>query len=86
MARHVHHMPLQRTDIESLAIFEQLIKLRSIGGEAGFKIEDVFEYLLHRRDVVANRNLAAQMLAQVRRSADVISMRAHLPRVLFRRL
>lgn len=54
MTRHVQCDAFQLADLESLAVLEQLIELRSVAFEIGACIEELAEYLLHADDIASD--------------------------------
>ena len=74
MARRVHHLAAQLADMEAVALLEQGIKLRPVALKLAAFVEHLAEGVLHHGDLVANADLAAQMVLQIGRRRQVIGM------------
>ena len=74
MARRVDGSCLDAAQPEGLAILEQMLELATIAGEAGLRVEQIAEGLLHLGDGRADRQPAAQLFQQVRRGRQVIGV------------
>ena len=60
--------------MKHLSVLKQVIKLAAIGQETPFKQKDCAEDFLHLTNVGPDGNLAAQVVANVLRPRDVVSM------------
>jgi hypothetical protein len=64
----VHDEDRHRADLIGIAILEQPVELAAIAPELGALVEDLAEGVLHDDDVLANADLAAELLLDVGRA------------------
>jgi hypothetical protein len=75
MTRHVQRLCGQARDRECLVLAKQVVELGAVYPEFRLKIKQRPEHALNRADVLADRNLAAQLGAQIMRRRQVVRMR-----------
>ncbi|MNZ86742.1 hypothetical protein D3C78_1055770 [compost metagenome] len=78
MAGGVDGAGLDAANPEGLAVVELVVELAAIGGEFGFDVEQLAEGLLDHRDLVADAQLAAELLLEVVAGAQVVGMHVGL--------
>jgi hypothetical protein len=63
-----------RADLVGVAVLEQGVELRAVALELGAFVEDLAEGVLHDHDLVADADLAAELLLDVGRGGQVVGM------------
>ncbi|MNR12406.1 hypothetical protein D3C85_1287590 [compost metagenome] len=74
VAGHRDGLRLQLADGKGVAIGKKVVKLPTVGGEAGFEIENALEHALHAVDLLADGDAAAQLLFQVGGGGQVVGV------------
>ncbi|MNE95740.1 hypothetical protein D3C80_1938720 [compost metagenome] len=74
MTGHMQGRGLECADHERLVRGKQVIELRTVDTELRLKVEQTLEHPLNLADGFADRDLATQLVAQVRRGGQVIGM------------
>ena len=74
----VQSLGLQSTNLECLAIAQQAVELATVAGKFGARIEQLAKHVLHLGDVRTNGQLAAQLLLQIGRGRQMVSVHMRL--------
>ena len=74
MAWRVQHVAAHLADVKAVALFEERVELRAVALELGALVEDLAEGVLDDPDVVADADLAAELLLKIGRGGEVVGM------------
>ena len=70
----MHHGHVDIADLECIAVSEQMIEVGAVPLKFGSGVEQFAEHILHRHDMLANGDLAAELFLQIGCCRQVIGM------------